>query len=653
MTASRTTIAPVPATPRTSTAGKLERIGQLAAHGLNTPRLTLVPVGTPFDDELRQRLVDAARGDRLMTVRTYHPTDEITYAKGPFAPEIPLEEAIATAEELAADWNVLFQEAIDVNDTELAGNIALSRDGSGQYEALAGRHRVREVEDPPSGATLLEGSFASPDEIPEPAIRDAVRRVMRSGLLKDVGDAAQRVLLEFNVQEHPVGERREPLLFWEWRPVPAGAAAARAAPRAPSDEEGAAIGAKAAGLARARAAGLPVPPYIVLGGQEIPQRLTDELVALRSAAVDFFGDERPRSLAVRSSPMVSMPGMLDTLLHVDDDPAAVAQAIEKVRGSWESDRAVEYRHVHGIPDDAGLGVIVQPMVRADEDERGASGVGFTRNHATGEEALELELVEGGLALALVSGDAVPLTTAEVEARWPDVYRQLSGWAPVLERASRDMQEFEFAVEAGRAYLLQTRAAKRSHEAAVRVAYELARAEVIDEGRARELLEMADLSHLVRPRLSANGQVPAGTGRVASPGVAVGRAAFDREGLDRLNASGHGSILLLTVPSPDDYPTLRRAAAVVSARGGITSHASVLALGEGIPAVVSCRELAVDREGRSARLGTATVTEGDWLSVDAHEPAAVYLGQMPEIEAAVPEGLTPEAIDWARSLIGDR
>src|SRR6266571_8843846 len=145
------------------TAGKLERIRQLAEHGLNTPRLIRIEAGTSFTDELRDRLRAEARGEELMTVRTYHPTDETRYAKGPFLPEIPVEQAITAAEEVSREWHVLFQEAIDVNETLLAGNLLIGARGAGRYEALAGHHRVRDVEHPPPGAeaALRTGSFRS------------------------------------------------------------------------------------------------------------------------------------------------------------------------------------------------------------------------------------------------------------------------------------------------------------------------------------------------------------------------------------------------------------------------------------------------------------------------------------------------------------
>lgn len=201
---------------------KLERIRQLRAHGLNTPRIELIKVGTPVDDGLRHRLRELAAGDERMTVRTYHSVDEVGRAKGPFVPEAPVDEAIAAVEGLVGDWNVLFQEAIDVRDTVMAGNIVLSADGRGEYEVLRGPYRVRDVDDLPPDAEVhvLAEQFESASEIDEPALRDAVDRVLRSHLLEAVSARRdETVVLELNVQRQPVGDRREPILWWEWRPI--------------------------------------------------------------------------------------------------------------------------------------------------------------------------------------------------------------------------------------------------------------------------------------------------------------------------------------------------------------------------------------------------------------------------------------------------
>ena len=665
---------------RPSMAGKLERIEQLDRHGLNTPRIMLIPIGSTFDGELRSRMLALARGDALMTVRTYHPTDEITYAKGPFAPEVPVEEAMLLAEELARDWNVLFQEAIDIHATILAGNIAVSADGAGSYEALAGRYRVREVEDPPSGAEadLRTGEFARPGEIGEPWVREAVERTLKSGLAADVADE-RRVLLEINVQREPVGRRREPLLFWEWRPLPAPAGGYRRAKRlekagrydrligvgvpkltsAPFETQlEATLGGKGAGLARALRAGLPVPPFLVLGATDLEPSwidsgsdLENSLRALDGAAKDFFGDDSVRRLAVRSSPTASMPGMLDTVLHVAPDRVAVADAIREVLTSWNADRAREYRREHAISEHAGLAVILQPMVDATCGRRAGSGVGFTRHPTSGENHPEIEFVEGAQGAGLVGGDALPLTTDAFRGRWPELFAQIAEWCRVLERLQGDVQEFEFAFEDGVGCLLQTRRAKRTAGAALQIAYDLVHEGVIDLQQAREALLRRDIGQVVERRLAAEAEAPIGTGRTASPGVAVGRAAIDAAGADRIIRAGNAVIFLSRIPSPSDYPLLRRSAAVVSSRGGTTSHASVVALDAGIPAVVGCRNLTVGHAEHAVSFGSVVVREGDWLSVDAATAGgAVYLGRLAERVPSRPAGLSSEIMGWARSLV---
>lgn len=666
--------------------GKLDRIDQLAEHGLNTPRILLIPVGTTFDEELRSRMRDLADGDHLMTVRTYHPTDEITFAKGPFAPEIPIAVAMRMAAELSREWNVLFQEAIDVDDTILAGNIVLSADGAGHYEALAGQYRVRDVEDPPPGAetSLRFGSFDSPGEIAEPDVRDAVERVLHSELIRDVAEERGRLLVEFNVQRGPVGRRRERLLFWEWRPLPTQANGSRPASRPPSSApEGkvtgvgipelslpddttsldATLGGKGAGLTRAFAAGLPVPPFVVLSAPDVvPPRdlpggwrrdLGDTIAALERASDDFFGGPGRRRLAVRSSPSVSMPGMLDTCLDVEPTAQAVERCIREVLESWRSDRASQYRRTHDIAENAGLAVILQPMVAATGAGRSGSGVGFTRHPATGAPSPELEFVERQPGTNIVGGDSLPADTAGLRSRWPDLFDEIVAWCPVLEQASGDMQEFELAIEDGLPFLLQTRRAKRTPLAALRVAHDLFESGIVDTEQAAELVDSAHAAQLVERHLTTGHDVPIGTGRVASPGVAVGRVAFDAAGAERILRGDDEVVLLATVPSPSDYPALRHAAAVVSSRGGVTSHASVVALDAGIVAVVGCRELEVARSESVARFGDAVLHEGDWLSIEAGERGEVYLGRLEEESSSLPAGFSLDLVNWARALTRSR
>ena len=670
---------------RSAVAGKLERIDQLARHGLNTPRIMLIPLGSPFDDELRTRMRELAAGDARMTVRTYHPSDEITYAKGPFAPEVPIEDAMLLAEEFAGEWNVLFQEAIDVDATLLAGNVALSADGAGAFEALAGRYRVREVEDPPVGAEadIRSGEFAHPAEIDEPQVRDAVQRVLDSGVVAAVAPRGQ-ILLELNAQSEPVGRRHELLLFWEWRPLPSPTGGYGQATRVvmgrqhggvigvgvpglppPPDEASfePTLGGKGAGLARAFAAGLPVPPFLVLDatdpmspGPLHPDRrveLDRALRALTAAADDFFGDRdrSARRLAVRSSPAVSMPGMLDTVLQVEPNGAAVATAVRRVLSSWNSDRAREYRRTHAISEHSGLAVVLQPMVDATGGDRAGSGVGFTRHPTRGDPYPEVEYVEGEQGHGLVGGDALPLATREFSDRWPDLFGQLLEWCPVLERIQGDAQEFEFTFECGRGCLLQTRRAKRTAVAAVRIAHDLVQDGVIDLRQAREALLLMGCG---RCRRTPSRQRWGGRGGSRPHGVpgGGGGARGIRCRWRRTHPWQRRRRHLLM---PDPEPLRLSAAAPLRSRSldprGITSHASVVALDAGIVAVVGCRSLEVIRAERAAAFGDVVVAEGDWLSVEAAPGgAAIYAGRLPEEGPSLPPGLSQAVVNWARDLV---
>lgn len=659
------------------TAGKLERIRQLADHGLNTPRLIQIDVGTRFDDDLRARLLAEAAGERLMTVRTYHPTDETTYAKGPFFPEIPVEEAIGRAEELSREWHVLYQEAIDVGDTRFAGNLLLTADGSGSYEALAGPYRVRDVEQPPPGAEgcLRHATFRSPAEIPEAPIRAAVQRVLASGLIDDVAPEGEPVVIEFNVQRRPVGRLQEPILFWEWRPLRRSVRRAAEAteeigvlrsgtvygigvhyrPVPPAHAQPAVLGGKGFSLWRMAEAGLPVPPAIVLSAPPevratLPEpwedAIDEALEALRAVSAN-------RAVSVRSSPTVSMPGMLTTVLDVEPTVDEVRAAIQTVLQSWSTERAIAYRRDQGIGDAVGLAVVVQSMVYADRDERSGSGVGFSRSPLTGEPEVVLEYAERALGSEIVGGGRTPLATEEAGRRHPDVSEAVSRCAGRLERLFGDMQEFEFAVESGRFHLLQSRPGKRTQAARVRIAHDLLTSRLMSEEQALEQLMMVDLDRLVQRRLETSGAELLALARVAAPGAAVGRVALRRKTVERLRAAGEPVILCARTTSPSDYPLMRDLVGLVTRHGGVTSHAAVAALEAGIVALVGCEALEIDDKRAVARFAGVEVGEEEWLSIEGADVGRIYAGQLSERPAEFPPGLTPELLDWARRIVDRR
>jgi pyruvate,orthophosphate dikinase len=653
--------------------GKLARIRQLAAHGLNTPRIALIEAGTPVDAALRERLRDLAAGDERMTVRTYHPADEIQHAKGPFLPEAPVEDAIEEATRLVSDWNVLFQEAIDVSDTVLAGNLLVTSTGRGRYELVEGRYRVRDVDDLPPGAEghVRSGRFDSPEEIADARIQDAVERVLRSGLLEAVSPRIDDpVVLELNIQRRPVGMFQESLLWWEWRPLKAlsgsklqeapavapGEFGSRVwsigvpgLPEPPGDARGV-LGGKGAGLLAALRAGLPVmPAFAIAPGDDLTGVGDDELAAainllLEGAQASFGRDPSQAKLAVRSSPIHSMPGMLDTCLDVAPTVAAVSSAVVKVLASWHSDRARLYRQMHGIADSFGLAVVVQQMVFPDADERSGSGVGFTRDPRTGGRKPLIEYVRGRRGTPLVSGRLDPSELADLSRELPEGKREIERWIPVLETVGGDVQEFEFAFERSRPFLLQMRPARQPSAARVLSAYDLWRDHRIDSARAAQLLEGLDLDRLERRRLRTQSD-PLAEARVAAPGAAIGRIALDQHGIDHLRSGGDPVVLVVDSVTTDDYGAFRDIAGVLSSSGGVTSHAAVVALEAGVVALVGCEGLHV--QSGSAEIGETHLEEGDWVSIDGGEEGRVFAGRLP-IESADGDGengLT-DALAWA-------
>lgn len=656
------------------TAGKLERIRQLAEHGLNTPRITRIAHGSTFDNDLRSRLRDAAEGAELMTVRTYHPTDEITYARGPFAPEIPVERAIQTAEDFSHEWHVLFQEAIDVADTVLAGNILLSRDGSGRYEALAGRFRVRDVEQPPPEAqgALRRGDFSEPGEIGDPDVRELVRALLSSGLLDDVTEEADdRVVVEFNVQSKPVGALHDRTLLWEWRPV-AGNGQPPADPGPPVVEDGdvygvgvgavpsapvengdaGRLGGKGWALAKAESAALPVPPALIFSVPpgEVPADPPESWarplpVALEALATASGG----RRLAVRSSPTVSMPGMLDTFTDVAPEMGEVVAAIERVLASWWSERAVAYRRNRGL-ESARLAVVVQAFVDGRTDAASGTGVAFTRNPDDGASKPVLEYLPAAQGDDLVGGRSTPAGVDEMRIASPEAAAIVSEWPAALERLFRDMQELEFTIESGRPFLLQSRAGKRSRAARVRIAHDLLAEGVVDEDEARDLLHGLSLRDLASHRLDTGGATTIAEARVAAHGAAAGRIALGPETVAKLRAAGDPVILISDTSDPAHYPLFSELVGIVTHLGGVTSHAAVAALEAEIVALVGTEPLQPELDAGRATFGTTPIAEGDWISIEGAETGRVFAGKLPVVSGELPSGLTPEIFGWAQATL---
>ena len=315
----------------------------------------------------------------------------------------------------------------------------------------------------------------------------------------------------------------------------------------------------------------------------------------------------------------------------DDPEEQLRQAIAAVFQSWDNPRARAYRRVHRIADDIGTGVTVQAMVFGNMGWDSGTGVAFTRDPSTGENALYGEYLLNAQGEDVVAGTRTPKPLAQMADDLPETYEQFREIAGRLEATYRDVQDVEFTVERGTLWLLQTRTAKRSGAAAVRVAVDMVEEGVIDRATAVRRVSPGSLDALLHPTVDPRAEVEVlAEGLPASPGAAEGRAVFTSEAAEAEAAAGGAAILVRQETSPDDFHGLVAARAVVTARGGMTSHAAVVARGMGTPCVAGADALDIDAaQGRLVANGH-TVVAGDWLTVDG-ATGRVLLGRVPTVE----------------------
>jgi pyruvate, orthophosphate dikinase len=300
----------------------------------------------------------------------------------------------------------------------------------------------------------------------------------------------------------------------------------------------------------------------------------------------------------------------------DDPETQLWGAIHAVFDSWNTERAIQYRRVHRIPDELATAVSVVAMVYGNMGEDSGTGVAFTRNPATGERTLFGEFLLNAQGEDVVAGIRDPLSLQQMEAALPAAYRELVDVAQRLEHHYRDAQDLEFTVERGTLYLLQTRAAKRTGSAAVRIAVDMVDEGLIDRETALLRVEPEQLDQLLHPRIDPAATVEIlARGLPASPGAEAGRVVFDAHTARDWAADGQPVILVRQETSPDDFPGMVAARAILTARGGMTSHAAVVARGMGKCCVVGAQEMDVDEAGHSFTAGDSTVREGDWITVD--------------------------------------
>lgn len=520
-------------------------------------------------------------------------------------------------------------------------------------------------------------------------------------------------------------------------------------------ERQAMLGNKGANLVEMTEAGLPVPPgfnlttdlcrqYLQEGKlpREVEEQLREALRWVERETGKRFGDPKnPLLVSVRSGAVVSMPGMMDTILNlglndktveglafltgderfaydayrrfitmfgsialgikrdkfeaileevkreygVQQDPDVPAEgmkevvgrlkklyekevgkpfpqdpweqlitAIEAVFRSWNNPRAIAYRNIHGIPHDAGTGCSVQTMVFGNMGWDSGTGVAFTRSPATGEKAIFGEYLSNAQGEDVVAGIRTPFKIEELKRREPTLYNQLEEIASLLERHFRDMQDIEFTVEKGKLYMLQTRAGKRTAQADVKMAVDMAEEGLITKEEAVRRVNAAGLEALLRPRIDiSEAPKPIAKGLPASPGAATGKVIFDSDEAAELGSKGERIILVRHETSPDDVHGMAASQGILTSRGGMTAHAAVVARGMGKPCVVGCSAVVIDYDKQEFRVGDLVVKKGEIITIDGffEDPTtgevtgAVFLGEVPLIEPQIADEFE-KLMNWA-------
>jgi len=309
-------------------------------------------------------------------------------------------------------------------------------------------------------------------------------------------------------------------------------------------------------------------------------------------------------------------------------------AIEAVWKSWTLKKAVDYRRANRIDETLGTAVNVVAMVFGNMGDDSGTGVAFTRDPSTGEHVFYGEFLMNAQGEDVVAGIRTPLKIADMETQLPGAFSELVETQKRLEQHYRDMQDIEFTVERGRLYLLQTRTGKRTAMAAVRVADEMVNEGLITDKESVKRVEPEQLDQLLHPVIDgAVRATPIVHGLPASPGAASGVAVFDPDVAEQRNAAGDSVILVREETTPEDFHGIVAARAVLTARGGMTSHAAVVARGMGKCAVVGAKDMHVDIALRRFTVGETTVSEGDWITLDG-ATGRVFAGALPTIPSEV-------------------
>ena len=330
-----------------------------------------------------------------------------------------------------------------------------------------------------------------------------------------------------------------------------------------------------------------------------------------------------------------------------DPKVQLMEAIKAVFRSWDNPRAIYYRRMNDIPGDWGTAVNVQAMVFGNMGETSGTGVAFTRNPSTGEKKLYGEYLLNAQGEDVVAGIRTPEPISHLQEQMPDVYQQFIDIAGKLEAHYRDMQDMEYTIERGKLYMLQTRNGKRTAAAALKIAVDLVNEGMISKEEAVLKVEPKQLDALLHPQFDASALKAAkviATGLAASPGAACGQVYFTAAEATAAAQSGQKVVLVRLETSPEDIEGMAHAQGILTARGGMTSHAAVVARGMGTCCVAGCGALKVDEEAKVATIGDHVFKEGDWMSIDG-STGNVYGEAIKTVDASV-SGDFATLMSWA-------
>jgi pyruvate,orthophosphate dikinase len=331
---------------------------------------------------------------------------------------------------------------------------------------------------------------------------------------------------------------------------------------------------------------------------------------------------------------------------IPDDPyEQLRVTIAAVFNSWMGRRAIDYRRINRIPDDLGTAVNVQAMVFGNMGANSGTGVAFTRNPSTGKKELYGEYLLNAQGEDVVAGTRTPNPISQLKKELPKVYSEFNSITQLLEKHYRDMQDCEFTIERGKLWMLQTRTGKRTGAASVRIAVDMANDKLINRATAVQRVTPEQLDQLLHPTVDpkTTAQVLA-TGLPASPGAAQGKVIFSPDEAEEMAKEGEQVVLVRVETSPDDFHGMVAAQAIVTARGGMTSHAAVVARGMGKTCVSGASSLEIDYSQQQFSVNGEVITKGEWITVDGSS-GRVFLGKVPTVQPSLGPDFY-ELMKWA-------